>query len=85
MCNKEIIITFALSKGTRSLTIKKTGTMPTRKEAEEYKRKLERIMVRIAESDLPDRIKDEMLNEALDKWKAAHEALLGIGLPLEED
>lgn len=59
--------------------------MPTRKEAEEYKRTLERNMVRIAESDLPDRIKDEMLKEALDKWKAANEALLGIGLPLEED
>ena len=58
--------------------------MPTRKEAEEYKRTLERNMVRIAESDLPDRIKDELLNEALDKWKAAHEALLGIGLPLED-
>ena len=41
-------------------------------------------MVRIAESHLPDRIKDEMLNEALDKWKAANEALLGIGLPLED-
>lgn len=58
--------------------------MPTRKEAEEYKRTLERNMVRIAESDLPDRIKDEMLNEALDKWKAANDALLGIGLSLED-
>ena len=42
-------------------------------------------MVHIAESNLPDHIKDEILNEALDKWKAAHEALLGLGLPLEED
>lgn len=42
--------------------------MPTRKEAEEYKRVLERNMVRIATSDLPEHIKDEMLNEALDKW-----------------
>ncbi len=58
--------------------------MPTRKEAEEYKRILERNMVRIAESDLPDHIKEEMLNAALDKWKAAHEALLGMGLPLED-
>ncbi len=58
--------------------------MPTRKEAEEYKRILERNMVRIAESDLPDRIKEELLNEALNKWKAVNEALLGIGLPLEE-
>jgi hypothetical protein len=58
--------------------------MPTRKEAEEYKRILERNMVRIAESDLPDSIKDEMLNLALDKWKVAHESLLGIGLPLED-
>lgn len=58
--------------------------MPTRKEAEEYKRILERNMVRIAESDLPARIKEDMLNEALDKWKAANEALLGIGLPLED-
>ena len=58
--------------------------MPTRKEVEEYKRILERNMVRIAESDLPDYVKDEMLNVALDKWKAAHEALLGMGLPLED-
>lgn len=58
--------------------------MPTRKEAEEYKRVLERNLVRIATSDLPEHIKDEMLNEALDKWKVAHEALLGIGLPLED-
>lgn len=58
--------------------------MPTRKEAEEYKHILERNMVRIAESDLPDSIKDEMLNEALDKWKVAHESLPGIGLPLED-
>ncbi len=58
--------------------------MPTKKEAEEYKRTLERNMVRIAESDLPDRIKEEMLNEALEKWKAANEALLGIGLSLED-
>ena len=43
--------------------------MPTRKEAEEYKRILERNMVRIAESDLPDNIKDDMLNEALDNTK----------------
>jgi hypothetical protein len=58
--------------------------MPTRKEAEEYKRVLERNMIRIATSDLPDHIKDEMLNVALDKWKAANEALLGLGLPLED-
>ena len=58
--------------------------MPTRKEVEEYKRILERNMVRIAESDLPDYVKDEMLNMALVKWKAAHEALLGMGLPLED-
>ena len=58
--------------------------MPTRKEAEEYKRILERNMVRIATSNLPENIKDEMLNEALDKWKVAYETLLGIGLPLED-
>lgn len=58
--------------------------MPTKKEAEEYKRRLEVNMIRIAESDLPDNIKDELLNEALGKWKMANEALLGIGLPLED-
>jgi len=58
--------------------------MPTRKEAEEYKRILERNMVRIAQSDLPDYMKEEMLNVALDKWKAVHESLQGIGLPLED-
>ena len=29
-------------------------------------------------------IKEEILNVALDKWKTAHEALLGLGLPLED-
>jgi len=55
--NKEIIIIFVLSKGTKSLTIN-------------FKAKCQRR---------------EMLNEALEKWKAAYEALLGIGLPLDED
>ena len=59
--------------------------MPTRKEAEEYKLRLEKLMVRIAESDLPDNIKDKILNKALEKWNVAHEALLGLGIPLEED
>ena len=75
--NKEFIITFAPSTTHRE-------TMPTRKEAEEYKRILERNMVRIAQSDLPDYMKEEMLNVALDKWKAVHESLQGIGLPLED-
>ncbi len=75
--NKEFIITFAPSTTNRE-------TMPTRKEAEEYKRILERNMVRIAQSDLPDYMKEEMLNVALDKWKAVHESLQGIGLPLED-
>lgn len=58
--------------------------MPTRKEAAEYKRKLEVLMSSVVDSDLPTHIKEKILNEALDKWKAANEALLGIGLPLED-
>ncbi len=44
--------------------------MPTRQEAEEYKRKFEMLMSHIVELDLPTHIKDEILNEALDKWKS---------------
>ena len=58
--------------------------MPTRQEAEEYKRKFEMLMSHIVELDLPTHIKDEILNEALDKWKSVHEALLRLGIPLED-
>jgi hypothetical protein len=58
--------------------------MPTRKEAEEFKEMLQKEMLEIQNSNLPDNIKDELLNIYLDKWKAAHEALLGLGIPLED-
>ena len=58
--------------------------MPTRKEAEEFKEMLQNEMLEIQKSNLPDNIKDELLNIYLDKWKAAHEALLGLGIPLED-
>jgi hypothetical protein len=59
--------------------------MPTREEAEVYKRRLEHAMQRIVNSTLPQWMKDELINEALDKWKAANDALLGLGIPLEGD
>ena len=58
--------------------------MPTRKEAEEYKKALEVNMVKIAKSDLPDYIKNRMLNKALEKWEAANNALQGLGIELED-
>jgi hypothetical protein len=39
---------------------------------------------KIQNSNLPDKIKDELLNIYLEKWKAANEALLGLGIPLED-
>lgn len=41
-------------------------------------------MVRIAESNLPDRIKEELLNEAIEKWKTTNEILLELGISLED-
>ena len=76
--NKEFIITFAPSTTNRE-------TMPTRKEAEEYKRRMERLLEAVAQWDTTNPDKDEAINELLDRWKAAHEALLGIGLPLEDE
>ncbi|MBQ8487672.1 MAG: hypothetical protein IJ533_08510 [Prevotella sp.] len=59
--------------------------MPTRAEAEEYKRRIERLLEALAMWDTQDPNKDAAINELLDKWKAAHEALLGLGLSLDED
>ena len=75
--NKEFIITFV-----PSITNKKT--MPTRKEAEEYKRRIEKTLIELAKWDSNSPLKDKLINDYLDKWKAAHEALLGLGLPLED-
>ena len=58
--------------------------MPTKKEAEEFKEALQQEMLKIQNSNLPDKIKDELLNIYLEKWKAANEALLGLGIPLED-
>lgn len=58
--------------------------MPTKKEAEEYKRMVEQMMLEIETSDLPDKVKDELLNLYIDKWKDANDALLGLGVPLED-
>ena len=58
--------------------------MPTKKDAEEYKRMVERMMLEIEKSDLPDKVKDELLNLYIDKWKDANDALLGLGVPLED-
>lgn len=59
--------------------------MPTRKEAEEYKKRLEKNIQLIYRSRLPKYIKEQMIDNALDKWKVVHEALLGLGIPLDED
>ena len=45
---------------------------------------VERMMLEIEKSDLPDKVKDELLNLYIDKWKDANDALLGLGVPLED-
>lgn len=59
--------------------------MPTRKEVEEYKKRMERIMMAIENSTIPDELKNKLLNEYLEKWKTAYETLLGLGVPLEDE
>lgn len=59
--------------------------MPTRKEVEEYKRQIEQMLRVLAEWDTKSPKKDELINEYIDKWKAAQEALLGLGVPLEDE
>ena len=78
MLNKEFIIIFAGSK-------QHPKQMPTRKEAEEYKRQIEQMLRALAEWDTKSPKKDELINAYIDKWKAAHEALLGLGVPLEDE
>jgi hypothetical protein len=76
--NKEFIITFAPSTTNRE-------TMPTRKEAEEYKRRMEEMLNKLAKWDTSNPVREKLIDEYLDKWKAAHEALLDLGLPLEDE
>lgn len=59
--------------------------MPTRKEAEEYKQRLEDNMQLILHSKLPKHVKDKLIGNALDKWKAVQDALKGLGIPLEDE
>ena len=59
--------------------------MPTRKEAEEYKQRVEKMLTELAKWDTNNPLKDKLINDYLDKWKAVHEALLGLGLPLEDE
>lgn len=59
--------------------------MPTRKEAEEYKRRIENTLTELAKWETYSPLKDKLINDYLDKWKAVHEALLGMGLPLEDE
>ena len=59
--------------------------MPTRKEAEEYKKRIEKTLSELVKWETYSPLKDKLINEYLDKWKAAHEALLDMGLPLEDE
>ncbi|MCH5312126.1 MAG: hypothetical protein J1E57_09265 [Prevotella sp.] len=59
--------------------------MPTIEEAEEYKRQIEQMLKALAEWDTKKPVKDKLINEYIDKWKAAHEALLGLGIQLENE
>ena len=57
--------------------------MPTRKEAEEYKKRIEKTLTGLAKWNTDSPLKDKLIDDYLDKWKAAHEVLLDMGLPLE--
>ena len=59
--------------------------MPPKKEVEEYKRRIELTLKELAEWKTSSPIKDQLINEYLDKWKIANEALSGLGLPLDEE
>lgn len=59
--------------------------MPTRKEAEEYKRRMEKLLEAIATWNTQNPEKDKILNELLDKWEATKDSLLGLGIPLEDE
>jgi len=59
--------------------------MPTRKEVEEYKQRIEKTLTELAKWNTYSPLKDKLIDEYLDKWKAAHDALLGMGLPLEDE
>ena len=59
--------------------------MPTWKEVEEYKKRMERILMAIENSTLSDEWKEKLMNEYLERWKTAQETLLGLGVPLEDE
>lgn len=59
--------------------------MPTRKEAEEYKKRIEGILKMLANWETNSPTKSKLIDEYLEKWKRAYEALLGLGIPLDED
>ena len=59
--------------------------MPTRKDAEEYKKRIEEMLNKLANWDTYNPVRDKLIDYYLDRWKAAHEDLLGLGLPLEDE
>lgn len=59
--------------------------MPTKEEAEAYKRYLEQLMAFISEQKISERSKKKLINYYLDRWKIADEALRGMGIPLDDE
>ena len=59
--------------------------MPTRKEVENYKERVERLLQVIVKADINDDVKDELINRLLNKWEMCRDALEGLGFPIIED
>lgn len=58
--------------------------MPTRKEVENYKERVERLLQVIVNADINDDVKDELINRLLNKWEMCRDALEGLGFPIED-
>lgn len=58
--------------------------MPTRKEVENYKERVERLLQVIVNADIDDGVKDELINRLLNKWEMCRDALEGLGFPIED-
>ena len=58
--------------------------MPTRKEVENYKERVERLLQVIVNADIDDDVKDELINRLLNKWEMCRDALEGLGFPIED-
>lgn len=58
--------------------------MPTKEEAEAYKKQIEDAMTRISNMvGISEKTKAKLINYYLERWKITDEALKGLGIPLD--